>query len=388
MDDKSIPYIVNHLGENREDYMNAVVPPIFQTSIFSFKSVEELREGLKNEMGTPFYTRGYNPTVATLRKKLAALEKTEDALVFASGSAAVAAAVMSEVKGGDHVVCVQKPYSWTYKLLSNFLEVYGVESTFVDGKNPQAVADAVKSNTSLVFLETPNSVTFEMQDIAEIRRLIGDNITIAIDNSYSTPLFQTPIDFGADIMLHSASKYLSGHSDIVAGVLCADKKRIKKIFESEFMTLGGIISPNDAWLLMRGLRTLPVRMKEVAKVSQEVIAYLEDHPKVKKMYYPFSKQNDQLELAKRQMKDAGGLFAMEIDAKSMADVEEFCNNLPSFQITCSWGGYESLVFPTCALYESQNYGSTELPWNLIRFYIGLEDPDEIKGEFEAAFALI
>ncbi len=381
-------HIINHLGEDREHYHNSVVPPIFQSSIFSFNSVNGLREGLKDEFGTPFYTRGHNPTVAILRKKMAALEHAEDALIFASGSAAIAAAVMSQAKKGDHVVCVDKPYSWTNKLLTGFLADYGVEYTFVDGRNPENVANAVQENTTLVFLETPNSVSLEMQDIAAIREKVGPDMCIAVDNSYSTPIFQNPIDLGADIVVHSASKYISGHSDVVGGVLCASSEIVRAIFKSEFMTLGGIISPNDAWLLLRGLRTLPMRIREVEKVTQEVLHYLEAHDKVEKIYYPMLESNEQYELAKKQMKGAGGLFSMEIKANSMADVENFCNNLPSFLITCSWGGYESLLFPTCALYESQNYGSTDLPWNLIRFYIGHEDPKSIIGEFENAFKLI
>ncbi len=368
--------------------MNSVVPPIFQSSIFSFKDVNGLREGLKNEFGTPFYTRGHNPTVAILRKKMAALENAEDALIFSSGSAAIAAAVMSQAKKGDHVVCVDKPYSWTNKLLTNFLSDYGVEYSFVDGRSPENVSNAVQSNTTLIFLETPNSVSLEMQDIAAIRERVGEDICIAVDNSYSTPIFQKPIDLGADIVLHSASKYISGHSDVVGGVLCASSEIVQTIFKSEFMTLGGIISPNDAWLLLRGLRTLPMRIREVEKITREVLTYLEAHDKVEKIFYPMLKSNEQYDLAKKQMTGAGGLFSMQIKANSMSDVENFCNNLPSFLITCSWGGYESLLFPTCALYDSQNYGSTTLPWNLIRFYIGHEDPKSVIEEFENAFKLV
>jgi len=388
MTKKTLNHIVNHLGEDREHYQNAVVPPIYQTGMFAFKSVADLREGMAHELERPFYTRGFNPTVSVLRQKLAALEQTDDALVFSSGSAAVAASVLSEAKQGDHIVCVQKPYSWTYKLINDYLSNYGVEASFVDGRNAQNVIRAVKDNTTLIFLESPNSVTFEMQDIQAIRNGVGPELTIAIDNSYSSPIFQNPVKFGANIIIHSASKYIGGHSDVIAGVVCSDQRRIDSMFEKEYMTLGSVISPNDAWLLLRGIRTLPARMEAVAKSAQAVLAYLEGHPKVEKINYPFSPSNPQLTLARKQMSNAGGLFSMQVKANSMQAVEDFCNNLPSFLITCSWGGYESLLFPTCALYDSQNYGKTDLPWNLIRFYIGLEDPEEIKEEFESAFKFL
>ncbi len=388
MSDRSIKHVLNHLGENREDYMGSVAPPIFQTSNFAFDTVAEMRKGIDNEFTAPFYTRGYNPTVATLRKKLAALEHADDALVFSSGSAAVAASIMSEVKAGDHIVCVQKPYSWTYNLVNDYLSKYGVESTFVDGRDVQNIKNAIQANTKMVYLESPNSVTFELQDIAAVRAAVGEEMCIAIDNSYCTPIYQNPIDLGANIVIHSASKYLSGHSDIVAGVVCSDQARIDAMFRKEFMTIGAAISPNDAWLLIRGLRTLEMRVNEVSKITEEVMRYLENHPKVEVLNYPFSRRHPQYDLAKKQMKGSGGLFSMQVKADSIAQVETFCNNLPSFLITCSWGGYESLQFPTCVFYKDGKSEKTDLPWNLIRFYIGHEDPKEIIAEFDRAFSMI
>ena len=216
-----ISHILNHLGEERENYFNSVSPPIIQTSNFCFKTVDEMRKALQIEFEIPFYTRGYNPTVAILRKKIAALEKSEDALIFGSGSAAIAAAVMSSVKSGEHVICVQKPYSWTNKLLNNLLSKYGVETTMIDGISAENFQKAIQKNTRLIFLESPNSWTFEMQDISAICKLAKKkNITTIIDNSYSSPLFQQPVSLGADMVVHSATKYLSGHSDVVCGVLC------------------------------------------------------------------------------------------------------------------------------------------------------------------------
>ena len=344
-----------------------------------------MREALKNEDSVPFYTRGVNPTVSILREKVAALESAEDALIFGSGSAAMAAGVMSCVKGGEHVICVKKPYSWTYKLLNKLLIHYAVESTMVDGRDIENFRAALKPNTRLIILESPNSVTFEMQDIRAVAALAKQhNITTLIDNSYATPIFQRPIEMGIDMTVHSASKYFGGHSDIVAGVLTGSKNKIAEIFQSEFMTLGGIISPNDAWLMLLGLRTLRLRVERTNTTAAKVVEFLENHPKVDKVFFPFSKSNPQYELAKSQMSGTGGMFSAQLKAKDITAVEAFCNSLKRFLLACSWGGHESLIFPTCTLYDSQNYGATELPWNHIRFYVGLEEPEEIIEDLRQA----
>lgn len=381
-------YILNHLGEERESYYNAVTPPIFQTSNFCFPDVSSLREGLKHELETPFYTRGYNPTVAILRKKLAALEKTEDALVFASGSAAISAAVINCVQAGEHVICVKKPYSWTNTLLTVLLAKYQVQHTLVDGRDVKNFEEAIQPNTRLIYLESPNSMTFEMQDLEAVAKLAKKHGIITIcDNSYASPLHQNPAVLGIDIVVHSATKFISGHSDVVAGVVCSSKERIKSIFESEFMTLGGIISPHDAWLLLKGMRTLPLRVKQVKENTFRVLSFLENHPKIARIYFPFHKKNEQVQLAQKQMQECGGLLSIELNVSEISEVEVFCNSLKYFLIACSWGGYESLQFPICALYNSENY-TTELPWNFVRLYIGTEDADLLIADLSQALSKI
>lgn len=370
-----ISHILNHLGEERDEYYGAVAPPVFQTSNFCFKTVSEMREKLTHELETPFYTRGYNPTVATLRKKLAALEGMEDALVFSSGSAAVAAAVMSVVKAGDHVVCVRKPYSWTNNLLSKYLAKYGITHTFVSGGEAADFEKEIRENTKLIYLESPNSLTFEMQDIEAIAKLAkSKNITTIIDNSYNSPLNQSPAKMGIDIVLHSGTKYINGHSDVVCGVVCANHERIMKMFAEEYMTIGSCISPQDAAMILRGLRTLELRVNRSAETAKKISDFAEKHPKIKQVHYPFSSKNPQLALAKKQMKQGGGLISVVIDAKDEAGVERFCDSLQRFLMATSWGGYESLVFPLCALAASKSF-ENPLPWNMVRLYIGLEDAD-------------
>ncbi|MCW3084988.1 MAG: cystathionine beta-lyase [Bacteroidetes bacterium] len=379
-----ISHILNQLGEEREEYYGSVAPPIFQSTNFCFKTVGEMREKLTRELETPFYTRGYNPTVAMLRKKLAALEQAEDALVFSSGSAAVAAAVMSVVKGGDHVVCVQKPYSWTNNLLSKYLAKYGVTTTFVVGGEVAAFEKAIQENTKLIYLESPNSLTFELQDIEAIGQLAKrKNITTIIDNSYNSPINQQPVTMGIDLVVHSGTKYINGHSDVVCGVVCGTHERIMKMMAEEYMTIGSCISAHDAGLVLRGLRTIELRVNQSAISAKKVADFAENHPKIKQVHYPFSSKNPQLALAKKQMKQGGGLLSIVIDAQDVAGVERFCDSLKRFIMATSWGGYESLIFPLCALAASKSF-ENPLPWNMVRLYIGLEDADLLIEDLKQA----
>ena len=383
-----LSYILNQLGEDRENYYNAVSAPIILTSNFCFDSVSDMRTKLEKEMETPFYTRGYNPTVGILRKKIAALEKTEDALVFASGSAAIAAAVMSVVKAGDHVVCVQKPYSWTNTLISSYLARYGVTSTFVDATDEAVIFTAITPATRLVYLESPNSLTFELQNITALTKYCREKgITTIIDNSYCSPLNQSPAEMGVDIVVHSATKYINGHSDVVAGVVASSRERIAKMMLEEYMTIGSIIGAHDAWLMIRGLRTLELRVNRSSDSAQEIAEWLEQHPKVRRVIYPTLKSHPQYELATKQMRKGGGLLSVILKAKDVSEMESFCDSLNCFLIATSWGGHESLVLPVCALKLSVSL-SSQLPWNMVRLYIGLEDPGMLIRDLEQAFAKI
>lgn len=380
-----VSYILNEIGEERERYHGSISTPIFQSSNFCFPNVAAMRGSLEDEMDVPFYTRGHNPTVAVLQAKIAALEGAEAALIFASGSAAIAAAVMQGLQAGDHVVCVQKPYSWTGKLLSKILKRFGVETTYIDGTLVENWVAACQPNTKLFMLESPNSMTFELQDIPAVAALAKSRgIRTVIDNSYATPLNQQPIKMGIDIVVHSASKYLSGHSDMVAGVLCCSRATAEAIFQGEFMTLGGIVSPHEAWLMIRGLRTLDIRMDRVAATAAKVVAFLEQHPKIEKVIYPYSPSHPQYELAKKLMRQGTGQFSVLLKAPDLAGAERFSDALKRFLLACSWGGHESLQFPICTLYKSQNYSETPLPWNFVRLYVGLEAPEVLIADLAQA----
>lgn len=378
--------ILTHLGEDRERGYDAVVPPIVQSGNFTYPTVAAMRAVVQQEFDRPLYTRGYNPTVAMLRKKIAALEHAEDALVLSSGSAAIAAAVIAFTKAGDHIVCVQKPYSWTKKLLAELLLRFGVEHTFVDGTDAENYRRAIRPNTSFFILESPNSLTFELQDIAAVCAIAKEHgIVTLCDNSFNSPLFQTPIDLGCDMVAHSATKYLNGHSDVVAGVLAGSHERIRRVMSKEFMTLGACPSPHDAWLLVRGLRTLPLRMERSADNAEKVARFLESHPRVKRVHWPGLESHPQHALARKQMKRVAGLMSIELDAPDAAAVERFCDSLKRFLIAVSWGGYESLQWPVCALQGPSGY-YTDLPFTMVRLYIGLEDPQSLITDLEQGLA--
>jgi cystathionine beta-lyase/cystathionine gamma-synthase len=384
-----ISYILNHLGEEREDYFNAVSPPLIQSSNFAFNDVASMRRAFNDEHDAHIYTRGNNPTVDILRKKIAALAGAEDALVFGSGIAAISAAIMANVKAGDHVVCVKKPYSWTNRLLNKLLPKYGVEATMIDGTDIKNFEAATKPNTRVYFLESPNTFTYELQDLEALVKLAKQhNIVTAIDNSYCTSLGQRCIEMGIDIEIHSASKYYGGHSDVVAGYLISNKAMVKRIFESEFLNLGGIISPNDAWLLIRSLRTLPIRLEKVRSNTEKVVAFMKNHPQVETLLYPFDEDFPQYELAKKQMKWCGGLFTVTLKAGSIDQMETFCNSLKTFTMAVSWGGHESLIVPTCSFYPKEHYDNSVYPFNMIRFYVGLEEPEFLIEDLKQAFKKI
>lgn len=383
----SLSFILNHLAEEREGYRGAVTPPIYETSNFAFGSVAAMRAAGQDELANAFYTRGNNPTVEILRRKLAALEGTEDALVFGSGAAAMAAAVLACVRAGDHLVCVQKPYAWTRVLVRDWLPRFGIEVSFVDGADLAAVEAALTPRTKMIVLESPNSLTLELQDLAAISALARPRgIRTLCDNSYASPLLQRPAELGIDLVMHSATKYLNGHSDVVAGVVCGPAAMIREIFRGPYMTFGAIIGPFEAWLMLRGLRTLGVRMQRVQQSTARIVEFLLRHPKIARVYYPGSASDPQQELARRQMQGGSGMLSIEVLADDLAGVERFCDSLKMFLLAVSWGGHESLAWPVAVVIRggSAESNRTGLPWNLVRLSIGLEDPDDLIADLEQA----
>jgi cystathionine beta-lyase/cystathionine gamma-synthase len=356
-----------------------------QTSNFTFKTVDEFRWALANEYDAILYSRGNNPTVDILRKKLAALDGAEDALVFGSGMGAITIPVLALLQQGDHVVSVAKPYSWTIKMFDRMLPKFGITTTYIDGTQIGNFEKAIQPNTRLIYLESPNSFTYELQDLEAVAALAkSKGIYTMIDNSYCGPLIQPAYKMGIDLVAQTATKFIGGHSDVVAGVVTGSKVLIKKLFDAEFLNIGGNISPFNAWLLIRGLRTLELRMKRVCESTKKVVACMEQHSKVEKIIFPFHPSFPQYELAKKQMKDAGGLFSIVLKVKTLKEVELFCNSLKHFLMAVSWGGHESLVIPSVVSIKPEEFSAVNFNHRLVRLYIGLEDPDYLITDLKQA----
>ena len=381
-----ISYIINELAEDREHYFNAVSPPIMQRSNFVFNKVDDMRKAFVDEYSTYLYSRGLNPTLDILRKKLAALDNAEDCLVFGSGAAAIFAAVLANVKAGDHIVSVNKPYTWAQKMFNNILPRFGVTTTYIDGKDIENFERAILPNTSLIYLESPNSWDYAIQDLKAVAELAkAENIVTIIDNSYCTPIYQKPIDFGIDLVLQSATKYISGHSDTVAGVLSGSKIMMERIFNSEYMTIGSGISPFNAWLLIRGLRTLPIRLKHISESTIQIVKYLKEHPQVESVLFPFDESFPQYELAKKQMQGACGLLTFVIKATTVQQVEKFCESLQHILMAVSWGGHESLIIPKCSGMAAADFDANNKEHRMMRLYVGLEEVAYLTKDMEQAF---
>ena len=381
-----ISQIINELGEDRELYFNAVSPPIYQTSNFAYKTVDALANAFENEFDVFLYSRGNNPTVDILRKKLAALDGAEDCLVFNNGAAATTAAVLSHMKAGDHAVCVRNPYTWVSKLFDNILKRYGVEVSYIDGREIANWEEAIRPNTTFFYLESPNSWDFALQPIAEVAALAKKHqITTLIDNSYCTPLYQRPMEMGIDMAMQTATKYIGGHSDTLGGVLSGSGAAIRKIFDSELMTLGSGIQPFNAWMLIRGLRTLPARLERIHHTTEKVIQFLLQRPEVERIIFPLHPSFPQYELAKQQMRGGAGLLTMVMATRERENIVRFCESLQHIMMAVSWGGHESLVIPKCAGIPKAEFNGDDQEHRYVRLYCGLEEPDYLINDLQQAF---
>ena len=384
-----ISYIINELGEDRENYFNAVAPPIMQTSNFVFNTVADMRNALQDEYSTYLYSRGKNPTVDILAKKLAALDAAEDCLVFNSGAAAIFAAVLANVKSGDHIISVKEPYAWANKMFTEILPRFGVTTTFVDGTDIENFKAAKTNNTTVIYLESPNSWSFALQDLQAVATFAKEhNIITICDNSYCTPLYQQPIALGIDLSLQSATKYISGHSDTVAGVLSGSSKMIARIFKSEYNNIGSGIQPFNAWLLLRGLRTLPLRLEKITASTKTIVAFLKTHQKVEKVIFPLDEAFPQYGLATQQMSGACGLVTIVLKEIDLLGIEKLCETLKYFKMAVSWGGHESLIIPRCVGFSANDFNIEVKEHRMLRLYIGLEDPIHLINDLEVAFAVV
>ncbi len=365
--------IIYSLGEDRNLYFNSIAPPIVQTSNFKFNKVADFTGAIEDEYSTYIYSRGRNPTVDILKEKLAAMDGAEDCLVVNSGSTAIFASVLSQVQSGDHIITVRGVYSWAQKMFDKVLPRFGVTTTYIDGRNIKNFEAAIRPETRLIYLESPTSWVFEEQDLPAVASLAkANNIVTVIDNTYFTPLYQQPLGMGIDIAIQSASKYINGHSDAIAGVICASHSIIQKIFHSEFLNIGAGIQPFNAWLLLRGLRTLPIRLEKIRQTTARLKPFFESHPAVDHLLAP---------------KNGFGLLTIVLKTPSREAIIRFCETV-DIPMAVSWGGYESLVLPRCAGIPDEVFDAGDRFHKSVRIYLGLEEPEYLIEKFEKGFALI
>ena len=384
-----LSYIINELGENRDDYFNAIAPPIVQTSNFKANRVEDLQKNLADEFQGYLYSRGINPTVDILRKKMTALDEAGDALVFSSGAAAIFAAILANVKSGDHIVSVESPYTWAQRTFDVILPRFGVKTSYVPGTDIEDFEKAILPNTSIIYLESPNSWTFKLQDLCAVAALArGKHILTIIDNSYCTPLYQKPIPMGIDIAVQTATKYIGGHSDTLGGVLSGSREMIRKIFDSEYLNIGSGIQPFNAWLLIRGLRTMPARLERISRTTRTVVEFLKQHNKVDGVIFPMDQTFPQFELAKKQMLDACGLFSFYLKTNKRSKIIAFCESLEHIMMAVSWGGHESLIIPKLANFDEAGFDPSDQEHRMLRLYVGLEEASYLIKDLDQALSKI
>jgi cystathionine beta-lyase/cystathionine gamma-synthase len=363
---------------------NPVVPPIVQTSLFTFASYQELEDTMAGRVRRPIYSRGDNPTVAAFEEKLAALEGAEAGRGFASGMAAISAAVLSNLAAGERMVCVRHCYPDAYRLFVTLLPRFDIRVDFVDGRDADAVERALPG-AKVLYLESPTSMVFETQDLARLAAAAKREGAISIaDNSWASPIFQQPIAHGVDLVVHSASKYLGGHSDVVAGVVCGRRELIERIDAGVFPLLGGKLSPFDGWLLVRGLRTLPLRMRRHHESGLAIARRLALHPQVRRVHHPLLGEPGP---GAATLSGTSGLFSVELD-RDQAGIARFCDALRLFKLGVSWGGHESLAFPAAAGLVQKGDASPLAFFGVspatVRLHIGLEDPEDLWSDLRQA----
>jgi cystathionine beta-lyase/cystathionine gamma-synthase len=364
-------------------YDGAIVPPIFQNSLFAFKSIDDIDKAFNKPADATIYSRGNNPTVNIVEDKLARIAGAERARLFSSGMAAISAAIMHCVESGDHVIVVKNIYGPAHNFLKDYLsKKFEIEVSFVDGRSILNFEEAIQENTTLFYLESPTSLCFDLQDLAAVSVLANKHdIWTIIDNTWSSPIFQKPLQMGIDFEVHSASKYIGGHSDVVAGLLLGRKEEIDSILLTEQAWFGGKMAPFEAWLLLRSMRTLELRMEAHQKSAMEISSFLENHPKVDHVYFPGLKSHPQHELAQAQMSGFGGLLSFELYSEDLDVIKAFADQLDLFKIGVSWGGHESLVYIPAISYIKElgekNFKKLGIRIGLIRISIGLEDTGDL-----------
>jgi len=382
--------LVIHEGYDDQAHKGSLAVPLYQTSTYSFETAVQGENRFSGAEEGPIYSRLGNPTVSVLEDRITALEDGAGALAFGSGMAAVSSVLVHLTKTGDHILCSRGIYGCTFGLLNIFEEKYNITHDFVSMDTEEQIEKAITPETVCIYIETPINPTMELVDIQLVVNVAKRHgIRVVVDNTFSSPYLQNPLTMGVDFVLHSATKYINGHGDVIAGLLIGNnKEEIEQIRKSIQKDYGGIISPFDAWLLIRGLKTMPVRMDRHSSNAEKMISYLKKQDLVEEIYYPFDQDNPQFDIAKRQMRAGGGLISFTIKGgKEQAQL--FMDSLSLIKIAVSLGDAETLIQHPATMTHSGipeterlSMGITD---SLLRLSVGLEYADDLINDFESAF---
>jgi cystathionine gamma-synthase len=385
---KSMSTRAIHAGEPRRKYADSLTTPIIQTSTFTFQDSKHIEDYTKKGKEHFEYGRYGNPTAKIAEQRLADLEGAEDCVVFTSGMSAITTTILTLVQSGDHIVTTDDSYKKTLEFCQSYMKQFGVECTIVPFGDYDILEGAIKKNTRFIFSESPTNPYLNIFDLVKLKKIADRHkVLTLIDSTFATPLNQRPLEFGIDLVLQSCTKYLAGHNDILAGAVLGRSELVDKI-RNLHKSMGGLIDPHCCYLLLRGLKTFPLRVKHQNESALRIAEYLEGHPRVKRIYYPFLKSHPHYEVAKEQMSGGGGVVTFEIKG-GLKDAKRFLDALKLIYIGPSLGGVESLItHPALVSYydytrkERYKLGLTD---TLFRLAVGIEDVEDIIADLERGF---
>lgn len=373
-----------HSGRINDEQFGSLATPLYQTSTFIFKDAQQGANRFAGDEEGYIYTRLGNPTTRQLEMRVAVMENMEDAAATATGMGAVSGALLANLQCGDHIIASKAIYGCSYALISHMLTKFGIEVSFVDMTTPENIEKEIKENTKVIFFETPinpNLVVLDIEKIADIAK--KHEILSIVDNTFLTPVLQQPGKFGIDIVVHSATKYLNGHGDVVAGIICGSSEHIMNIKMTVLKDIGATMSPHDAWLILRGIKTLPIRIERHCSNAQKIAEFLEQHESVSHVFYPGLKSHPGYKFIGKQMKAAGGVIAFEIKS-DLAGGSDFINRMNLFSIAVSLGDAESLIQHPATMthspYSQEERLEAGISDTLIRISVGLENVEDLLAD--------
>lgn len=379
-----------HEAEPIDTQTGSLTTPIYETSTFGFKVAAEVPKAVAGGKGY-VYSRWDNPTVVTLENKLAALEHGDEGAGFSSGMAAISTAIFAFVNKGAHVVGIRDLYGGTYALLHDILPGLGLSTSLVDTMDFGALEGGIRKNTRIIYIETPTNPTLKLVDIGKAAKLAhARGAVLMVDNTFASPINQNPLELGADVVLHSATKYLNGHADLIAGAAVANKEKAHKI-KMMRRDFGGTLDPLPAWLILRGMKTMALRVRQQNSNAMALAEVLSRHRKVAEVHYPGLKDHPQHQLAKRQMKGFGGMLSFVVKGTTR-DAMKFTESVRVASLAASLGGVETLVSQPYNMTHTQMSAkereATGIPETLVRVSVGIEDEEDLVSDFERALAAV